>query len=308
MLRRTLCLAAFVAWHVAPVSAQPLVVSDFPPADHSIVITLDRDGGRALVDALQHQAPRARRSKSSCATVTSTKRSGCSLASSTQTTLSSCPGSRPRIQRRDGRTIRSAAPAQHRLAGIWTHHSGHPPAPARRGRGYGHARSCGFKPTWLPEARAETWAENLRAFVATYDGTAAARFAAEVESADGEPAARPETSSIFERYAREHDGTLAGAHALYREPRFNWESDSAVTGIEPRGSDPTDRLLRVVTLARRVSWKAGRYPRASGCAGADTRQRVLRVRFASAVLRTRQCAATLARRVWRLRPSAPGVA
>src|SRR5262245_41791464 len=49
----------FVVWQAALASAQPSLASDFPPLDYTIVITLDRDGGRALVDALQHQAPRA---------------------------------------------------------------------------------------------------------------------------------------------------------------------------------------------------------------------------------------------------------
>jgi len=49
----------FIAWHAVPASAQPPVVSDFPPLDNTIVIALDRDGGRALVDALHHQPPRA---------------------------------------------------------------------------------------------------------------------------------------------------------------------------------------------------------------------------------------------------------
>src|SRR5204862_5567737 len=57
-----------------------------------------------------------------------------------------------------------------------------------------------------PGGSRDRWATNLRAFVATYDGTAAARFA-EVELL---MATLPLAQKVeaFKRYAREHEGTI----------------------------------------------------------------------------------------------------
>lgn len=53
MSRVTSYLLLFFTWSSAIASAQPRIVSDFPPPDHAVVITLGRDGGHALADALR---------------------------------------------------------------------------------------------------------------------------------------------------------------------------------------------------------------------------------------------------------------
>jgi hypothetical protein len=266
VLRRTLCLAAFVAWHVAPVFAQPLVVSDFPPADHSIVITLDRDGGRALVDALQHQPPRA-------SALEVLLRHGYideALKVLSRIVDADDPELLPGLQAANSASRwwddqKRRAEINTALAGIMERAM----AAARR-RPREEAADIARQVLWVqtnlaPRGSRETWAENLRAFVATYDGTAAARFAeVEVLMASLPLAQKVEA---FERYAREHDGTLAGARALF-EAAFQLGVNHAVTGLEPRGSDPTDRLLRVVALARDL--ESGRYPQSEWVARAPT--------------------------------------
>ena len=59
MSRRTVYLSVFFTCHAALASAQTQAVSDFPQHDHAIVITLERDGGRALDEALRTRPPRA---------------------------------------------------------------------------------------------------------------------------------------------------------------------------------------------------------------------------------------------------------
>jgi hypothetical protein len=264
VFRRTVCLSMFVVWHAALASAQPSVKSDFPPLDYTIVITLDRDGGRALVDALQHQAPRA-------SALEVLLRHG--YIHESLRVLS-------RIVDADGPELLSGLKAansasrwwddeRHRseintaLAGIADRALA---AASRRPRE--EAAGIVRQALWIqmniaPRYERDAWAAHLRTLVATYDGTAAARFA-EVELLI-ESLARAQKVEVLERYAREHEGTLAGARALF-EAASQVREKSEVTGIEPPGSDPTDRLSRVAALAREL--ESGRYPRSEWVARA----------------------------------------
>ena len=67
----------------------------------------------------------------------------------------------------------------------------------------------------------------------------------------------PERVEAAERFARAHQGTVPGARALY-EAGFQLAHNYAITGIEKRGSDPTERLVRVAAIAREL--ESGRYP------------------------------------------------
>jgi len=59
MWRRTLFLSVVFVWQAALAPAQPAVVSDFPFHESTVVFTLGRDGGGALVNALRTQPARA---------------------------------------------------------------------------------------------------------------------------------------------------------------------------------------------------------------------------------------------------------
>jgi hypothetical protein len=240
----------FVAWHAAPASAQPPIVSDFPPLDHSIVITLDRDGGRALVDALQHQPPRA-------SALEVLLRHG--YIDESLRVLS-------RIVVADGPELLAGLKAANSVSRWWdderrraeinTAFAGIAEralaAASRRPRE--EAAAIARQVLWVqaniaPRYSRDMWAARLRAFVATYDGTATARFAEVELLMETLPGAQK--AEVLGRYAREHEGTLAGARALY-EAAFQLGVNHAVTGIDPRGSDPTDRLSGVAALTREL--------------------------------------------------------
>src|SRR5262249_7222670 len=59
-------------------------------------------------------------------------------------------------------------------------------------------------------------------------------------------------------FARTHPRSVVGAKALFTE---GWQltSNIASNGIEPRGSDPTERFLRVVAIVKEL--ESGVYPR-----------------------------------------------
>jgi tetratricopeptide (TPR) repeat protein len=230
------------------------------------VITLDRDGGRALVDALRHQPPRA-------AALEVLLRHGY-IAESLRV-LS-------RIVDADGPELLPGLKAANSVSKWWDDQerrekinaalagiAERATASASR-RPREEAADIARQVLWLqtnlaPRGGRDTWAANLRTFAATYEGTAAARFA-EVELLMATlPLAQK--VEVLERYARDHDGTLAGARALY-EAAFQLGVNHAVTGIEPRGSDPTGRLLRVAALLREL--ESGRFPPSEWVARAPT--------------------------------------
>ncbi len=106
-----------------------------------------------------------------------------------------------------------------------------------------------FLPLHVPGKKAAPWPDQLRAFLAEYGGTEAAKLAElALLDQEGEIHAR---SAAFEAFARAHPGTVIGAQALYTAAmRFK--------ATEPRGSDPTERLLRVAAFAREL--QSGAYP------------------------------------------------
>jgi len=95
------------------------------------------------------------------------------------------------------------------------------------------------------------WRDQLRAFVAEYSGTEAA-LAGELRLLDegGDIHARV---AALEAFARRHPGTAIGAQALYTAA-----GHLGFNAREPRGADPTDRLLRIAALAREL--QSGAYP------------------------------------------------
>jgi len=62
----------------------------------------------------------------------------------------------------------------------------------------------------------------------------------------------------LDQFAKDHPGTNAGAKALFQEG-FQFQSNLAITGVEPRGSDPTERLLRVAAIVKEL--ESGKFPR-----------------------------------------------
>ena len=265
MLRRTLCLSLFVACHTALASAQSAIVSDFPPQDHVIVITLERDGGRALAEALRTRPPRA-----SALSVLLRQR----YVDESLTVLS-------RIVAADGPELLAGLKAAAESSTWWDDQRRRDEikstlakivdaamtAASRRPRD--EAANIERQVRWLqmsiaPHSR-DAWATALRELIGKYDGTPAALLAeVELMTATLPIAQRVE---MTERFAREHEGTVAGARALY-EAGFNLAGNYAITGLEPRGSDPTARLLRVAAIARDL--ESGRYPPCEWVARAPT--------------------------------------
>jgi tetratricopeptide (TPR) repeat protein len=61
----------------------------------------------------------------------------------------------------------------------------------------------------------------------------------------------------LDTFERAHPASVAGAKALYQEA-FQLAVNIPVTGVERRGSDPTERFLRVVAMAKEL--ETGTYP------------------------------------------------
>jgi tetratricopeptide (TPR) repeat protein len=109
------------------------------------------------------------------------------------------------------------------------------------------------------DAEAELGNWNLEArlarFVEEYRGTEAALLA-EVELVGGGGVSQPKLDRL-DGFIAAHPGTAAAAKALYLKGfqlQFN-----AIGTIEPRGSDPTERFIRLMTIAREL--ESGSYPR-----------------------------------------------
>jgi tetratricopeptide (TPR) repeat protein len=99
------------------------------------------------------------------------------------------------------------------------------------------------------------YARRIAAFVQEWAGTEAARLA-EVDAIDAAPLRIPERVARLEQFWRDHPGTAAGASALYRAGSHL--AHNAYNGLEPRGGDPTNRLLRLIEIVREL--ESGRYP------------------------------------------------
>jgi tetratricopeptide (TPR) repeat protein len=64
--------------------------------------------------------------------------------------------------------------------------------------------------------------------------------------------------AAYEAFAKAHPASRAGAKALY-EAAFQLAVNIPVTGVEPAGADPTDRILRVFETVARL--ESGAFPR-----------------------------------------------
>jgi len=254
-----LTLQGALAW------AQAQAVSDFPYHDYSIVTTLERDGGRTLAEALRTRSPRA----SVLAVLLRNGYIDESLAVLSRIVAADGPELLPGLkaaaesskwwddQRRRGE-INSAFARVFDAATT---------AANRRPRD--EAANIERQALWLrlnisPYSR-DAWATALRGLIGKYNGTPTALLA-EVELMN-ETLPIAQRVEATERFAREHEGTVAGARALY-EAGFNLEVNYPVTGLEARGSDPTARLLRVAEIARDL--ESGRYPPCEWVARAPT--------------------------------------
>jgi hypothetical protein len=64
--------------------------------------------------------------------------------------------------------------------------------------------------------------------------------------------------SDLDQFAKDHPRTSAAAKALFQEG-FQLSVNVSITGVEPRGSDPTERLLRVAAIVKEL--ESGTFPR-----------------------------------------------
>ena len=111
---------------------------------------------------------------------------------------------------------------------------------------------------WLegPQAR-QKWPERLTQFVRDYDGTEAALLT-QVDLLMLDPRQMLKQISDLDQFAKDHPGTNAAAKALFQEG-FQLHVNVPITGVEPRGSDPTERLLRVAAIVKEL--ESGKFPR-----------------------------------------------
>ena len=108
----------------------------------------------------------------------------------------------------------------------------------------------------LERRQSPSWAETLTKFVRDYDGTDAALLA-QVDLLTLDPRQMLKRIDDLDQFARDHPGTNAGAKALFQEG-WDLHVNVAVTGIERRGSDPTERLLRVAAIVKEL--ESGKFP------------------------------------------------
>jgi len=120
------------------------------------------------------------------------------------------------------------------------------------------AREILFFDQWLegPQAR-QKWPERLTQFVRDYDGTEAALLT-QVDLLMSDPRQMLKQIADLDQFAKDHPRTNAAAKALFQEG-FQLHVNVPVTGVEPRGSDPTERLLRVAAIVKEL--ESGKYPR-----------------------------------------------
>ena len=104
-------------------------------------------------------------------------------------------------------------------------------------------------------SRAQGWDQRLGEFATTYAGTSAA-LGAEVDLIEwrNDTVRRIE---LLDQFWRTHGSTEAGAKALYLKG-FHLSTNVPITGVEKRGSDPTERLVQVADIVEEL--ESGRYP------------------------------------------------
>jgi tetratricopeptide (TPR) repeat protein len=119
------------------------------------------------------------------------------------------------------------------------------------------ARELLFIDQWLegPQAR-QKWPERLAQFVRDYDGAEAALLT-QVDLLMENPREMLKQIGDLDQFAKDHPGTNAAAKALFLEG-FQLHVNVPITGIEPRGSDPTERLLRVAAIVKEL--ESGKFP------------------------------------------------
>jgi len=120
------------------------------------------------------------------------------------------------------------------------------------------AREILFFDQWLEGPQAsQKWRERLTQFVRDYDGTEAVLLT-QVDLLMLDPKQILKQIGDLDQFAKDHPGTNAAAKALFQEG-FQLHVNVPVTGVEPRGSDPTERLLRVADIVKQL--ENGKFPR-----------------------------------------------
>ena len=109
----------------------------------------------------------------------------------------------------------------------------------------------------LERRQTSSWTESLTQFVRDYDGTEAALLT-QVDLLMSDPRQMLKRIADLDQFAKDHPGTNAGAKALF-QAGWDLHVNVAVTGIERRGSDPTERLLRVAAIVKEL--ESGKFPR-----------------------------------------------
>src|SRR6185503_12933039 len=119
------------------------------------------------------------------------------------------------------------------------------------------AREILFFDQWLEGPQAsQKWPERLTQFVRDYDGTDAALLT-QVDLLMLDPGQLLKQIADLDQFAKDHPRTNAAAKALFQEG-FQLETNVPITGVEPRGSDPTERLLRVAAIVKEL--ESGKFP------------------------------------------------
>lgn len=120
------------------------------------------------------------------------------------------------------------------------------------------AREILFFDQWLEGPQAsQKWPERLTQFVRDYDGTEAALLT-QVDLLMLDPRQILKQIGDLDQFAKDHPRTNAAAKALFLEG-FQLHVNVPMTGVEPRGSDPTERLLRVAAIVKEL--ESGKFPR-----------------------------------------------
>jgi tetratricopeptide (TPR) repeat protein len=106
---------------------------------------------------------------------------------------------------------------------------------------------------WAERGGSRNWRARQTSFVTQYAGTETAKLV-EVDMLSSD-APRARSLEPLEQFWRNHPGTTVGAKALYQ---IGFQLHT-INMMEPRGGDPTDRLLRVAEVVREL--ESGRYPK-----------------------------------------------
>jgi TolA-binding protein len=109
----------------------------------------------------------------------------------------------------------------------------------------------------LEAKRGQGWPERRAQFFREYDGTEAALLA-QVDLLQANPRQILQEIAELDQFAKAHPGTKAGAKALFAEG-FQLHVNVPMTGVEPRGGDPTDRLVRVAAIVKEL--ESGKFPK-----------------------------------------------